>query len=126
MSKEILPKADKPRWPMPQEQRRPAGAKDAFAWGQPTTINHAVINLYLDNLGVKHSCLGYRYLIFAIQLKSMFHKIGLMRIYKMIAQECDANSSQIERAIRYAIAPYGLTNKEFIAKAIDDMMYRNS
>ena len=126
MSKEVLPKTNKLRWPLNQDQRHPADATYAFKRGQSIAINDVEINRYLDKMGVKHGCLGYRYLIFAIQLKAMFHKMGLMEIYRLVAQECGANGSRIERAIRYAITPFGLTNKEFIAQAIDNMMYQRS
>lgn len=88
------------------------------------TIKETEINRYLDNLGVKHACLGYRYLILAIQLKAEHdHDIGLMEIYRMIAKERNIRFNHVERAIRYAISPFGLTNNEFIAKSVDDIVY---
>lgn len=89
------------------------------------TIEDMQINRYLNNRGVKHANSGYRYLISAIKLKAEYgHKIGYIEIYKTIAREYGISSFyRVEGAIRYTIAPFGVTNKEFIARAVDDIIY---
>ncbi|RFZ75637.1 hypothetical protein DS742_27905 [Lacrimispora amygdalina] len=89
------------------------------------TIENAQINRYLNHMGVKHSNSGYRFLISAIKLKAEHgHKIGYVEIYNNIAREYGISSyNRVERAIRYAIASFGATNKEFIARAVDDIIY---
>ncbi len=87
-------------------------------------ITTTAINHYLDNLGVKHTYTGYRYLVEAIRLGvECNHAIGIMKIYEQIAQSHNTKSSLVERAIRSATNSFGLTNKEFISKAIDDIIY---
>lgn len=89
------------------------------------TIEDAQIIRYLNDMGLKHANLGYRFLISAIKLKAEYgHNIGYMEIYDNIAREyCVPKFNRVERAIRYAITPFGITNKEFIARAVDDILY---
>lgn len=87
-------------------------------------ITTVAINKYLDNMGVKHTYAGYKYLVEAIMLGAeRTHAIGIMKIYDQIAQIHNTKSSLIERAIRSAITSFGLSNKEFISKAVDDIIY---
>lgn len=88
-------------------------------------VKEAQINRYLNKIGVKHANSGYRFLISAIKLKAKYgYNIGYIKIYDTIAREYGISSyNRVERAIRYAIAPFGMTNKEFIARAVDDIIY---
>ena len=60
----------------------------------------------LDQIGVKHSLKGYRYIISAIE-KGLDDRNKLDRIVKVlyveIARESDSTPSRVERAIRHAI-----------------------
>ncbi len=82
----------------------------------------------LNGIGVKHACKGYRYLIIAIQIGVNNPDMALKNkdIYEIIAAKYNTKASSVERAIRYVIMPFGMTNKEFISKAIDDMNYANN
>ncbi len=107
-------------------------SKDVIRMSFPTT-NYAVhtanvdmdIYRYLEAKGIRHAYAGYRYLITAIRLglEDRSQIIKITDLYEKIAQVCGVRASRIERTIRYSIMQYGLTNKEFISKAIDDLVY---
>lgn len=88
-------------------------------------ITDTDIGRYLEAKGIRHSHTGYRYLFTAIRLgvdeHSQFWKI--MSLYAKVAQIFKERPNRIERAIRYSIKQYGLCNKEFISKAIDELVY---
>ena len=86
-------------------------------------VKDADINRYLDATGIKHSHIGYRYLLAAIQLgtKSPKSLIKITDLYQKIALNYETEVISVERAIRYAVSPLNLTNKEFITKAVDDI-----
>jgi hypothetical protein len=88
------------------------------------------INAYLESKGMKHANLGYGYLMEAIR-----HRIdnptvtNVCLIYEDIADQNGTTAHRVERAIRHAIETSAITkipNREFIAKAVDDLRYRGS
>jgi hypothetical protein len=82
------------------------------------------INRYLEQNGIKHALLGYRYL-FAIIKIGVEDRVPLKSItdlYEKVAQTYGVEAYSIERAIRYSIKRRKMTNKEFILKAIDDLV----
>jgi len=78
---------------------------------------------YLDATEVKHSHMGFRYLVSAIDLglqsPDMVYRIT--DLYNAVAVTFNASGAKVERSIRYAIKKTNLTNKEFITRAIDDI-----
>jgi hypothetical protein len=80
-------------------------------------------NRYLDTFGIKHSNMGFRYLITAVEIgyerPQLLFKIS--DLYGEIAQVYKTNKSSVEKSIRYAILSSGLTNKEFIMRAVDSI-----
>ncbi len=83
---------------------------------------------YLDEKGFKHNLLGFDYILEAISLVAN-NRNYLRNITKMllpdIAEHYDTTPSRVDRAIRHAIKLCGIkmTNSEFIAKAVDDIVY---
>ena len=86
-------------------------------------VDTKAINNYLEEQGIRHSNLGFRYLITAILLgvesPSTYKRITDM--YERIACIHLTEASAVEHAIRYSISKKGITNKEFIAKAVDEL-----
>jgi hypothetical protein len=87
---------------------------------------------YLDNLGFKHSTLGYVYLNEAVEIglerrSSLSTITGPDGLYSRIARKFNAEygtiPSRVERAIRHSIQSSDFINKSsngaFISKAID-------
>lgn len=83
------------------------------------------INSYLEDKGIKHSNLGFRYLLTAILLgidsPSIYKRITDM--YETIATIHHTDAAAVEHAIRYSVSKKNITNKEFIAKAVDELGY---
>lgn len=79
------------------------------------------ISRYFDRYNLKHSLLGYRYLIAAVQtcIDYPLSPINIFDIYKKIAEDFDVSCGSVERAIRYELSENHITNKEFILKTID-------
>ena len=78
---------------------------------------------YLDSVGLRHSLIGYRYLIAAIQfeMEDLRSCSKMMDTYEAVAVVFNTSRINVERSIRYAICPLQITNKEFILKAVDDL-----
>lgn len=88
------------------------------------TTSDFAINCYLETKGIKHALVGYRYLLTAIRL-GIDDRTQLARIndlYCRIAQMYQTEPNNVERGIRHSIIKYGLPNKEFIVKAVDDLV----
>lgn len=87
-------------------------------------IQDSSISLYLNNKGVKKSNKGYIFLVDAIRLvagaPNSFLKIT--ELYTIIALSYGTEPYCVERGIRYAISGLGVTNKEFILCAVDEML----
>ncbi len=83
------------------------------------------INRYLEGKGIKHALSGYRFLFELIQLgmEDRTRLIKMTDMYNMVSEMYEVEPNSIERAIRYSIKEYGLTSKEFITKAVDDLLY---
>lgn len=77
------------------------------------------INNYLEEQGIKHTNLGYRYLATAIVLGTESLPGKIAELYEKIADMHDTSSLSVERAIRYSLSKKETTNKEFIFKAVD-------
>lgn len=81
------------------------------------------INLYLSSRGIKNSNKGYIFLADAIRLgaetEDSVNRVS--DLYTLIAMSYGVLPQNVERAIRYAISGLGVTNKEFIAKAVHEI-----
>lgn len=84
------------------------------------SLNNQIIR-YLDQFGLKHSNMGFRYLLssITIALQNPELLIKISDIYQKVAEEYSSSTSKVERTIRYAVTPMEQTNKEFIAIAVD-------
>lgn len=84
--------------------------------------NNDMMKKYLDKCGVKHSQLGYKYLVtvFMIMDSEIDKRTNITDIYEQVAEIHDSLAKNIEKAIYYAIKHLGITNKEFIYRAIDN------
>ncbi|MCE5189128.1 MAG: EAL domain-containing protein [Eubacteriales bacterium] len=88
------------------------------------TTSDFAINCYLETKGIKHALAGYRYLLTAIRLgiDDRAHLAKINDLYCRIAQMYQTEPNNVERGIRHSIMKYGLPNKEFIVKAVDDLV----
>lgn len=91
-------------------------------------ISNAYIYQQLNSEGVKHSLLGFRYLMKLLKLMSEnpCRKKNLYDYYDEIAKIYDVKPTSVERAIRYSVSESGKTNKEFILQAFDDLLYKEA
>lgn len=82
---------------------------------------------YLDEKNVKHSNLGYRYLMDAIEIiiENPSQNQKMNGVYEKVAEMHSTTSICVERAIRHTISQKNQTSKEFISKASDDIRYSN-
>ncbi|MBP8641049.1 MAG: hypothetical protein KBI01_09175 [Oscillospiraceae bacterium] len=88
-------------------------------------VDTKAINNYLEDKGIKHSNLGFRYLLTAILL-GIDSPSGYKRItdmYETVATVHHTDAAAVEHAIRYSISKKNITNKEFITKAVDELSY---
>ncbi len=81
------------------------------------------IFLYLNGKGIKNSNKGYIFLVDAIRLGAESEDAldRVTDLYTVIAMSYGTLPQNVERGIRYAISGLGMTNKEFIIKAVDDI-----
>ena len=85
--------------------------------------NDAAISIYLSNKGLKKSNKGYCFLAEAIRM-SLGSRETLSKVtelYAAVAQKYGTQPQNVERAIRYAICVLGVTNKDFISQATEDI-----
>lgn len=86
-------------------------------------ISEITIKRYLDMQGVKHSNLGYQYLVSGMLITA--NNSGISRniadLYIQIADMYGTKPLRVERAIRHLIRNSNQTNKEFILRAVDDI-----
>lgn len=84
-------------------------------------VNSELIKNYLDKCGVKHSNLGFRYLVsaFMIVCEEPDKNTILLEVYEKVAEKHNSAPKSVEKAISYSIKHRGITNKEFIISAID-------
>lgn len=83
--------------------------------------NSTTIKNYLDRCGVKHSNLGFKYLV------SVFLIVGaepdkntiISEVYEKVAEKYNSAPKSVERAIKYSIKHRRITTKEFVIRAID-------
>ncbi len=75
---------------------------------------------YLDNVGIKHSNIGYRYLVMAIQSGSEHMELlfKINDLYVVIAERFNKSPQSVGSSIRNAISFTNQPNKEFIVKSI--------
>lgn len=83
--------------------------------------NDDMVKDYLDKFGVKHSQLGYKYLVsaFTVISEEPDKKTTLCEVYEKIAERYRSEPKCVAKAIGYAIKHNGISNKEFIFRAID-------
>ena len=83
----------------------------------------AAISLYLSSKGLNKSNKGYCFLVEAIRTalgsRDTFSKVT--ELYAAVAQKYVTQPQNVERAIRYTISALGVTNKEFISRAAEDI-----
>ncbi len=91
-------------------------------------INNAYIYQQLNREGVKHSRVGFRYLMELLRLmdENPYEKKNLYDYYDEIAKAYDVKPASVERAIRYSIAESGKTSKEFILQTYREMLYKEN
>ena len=79
---------------------------------------------YFDTYSIKHSNSGFRYLITAIQLGSddVENYSKITKLYERVAEVHSTTRTTVERSIRYSISKMNMTAKEFIMKAIFDLL----
>lgn len=85
-------------------------------------LNTTSINFYLDKKNVKHSSLGFKYLVSAFMITGIdaSQNITMAEVYQKVANKHGTRPNCVERAIRYSIKHQGITNKEFIFKAFHE------
>lgn len=88
-----------------------------------TNRDFAVYN-YLNSIGIKHSNVGFKYLIDAIcfMVEDPIENDKINVVYNKIAQKYGTSAVCVERSIRYLVRPKN-SNKEFIVKASHDIIY---
>ena len=86
-------------------------------------VGISAVYSYLEEHGIKHSNLGFRFLASAIMLglESPAYCMKIASLYEEVAKEHSSNRACVERAIRNCIPGGKITNKEFIAKAVDSL-----
>ncbi len=89
----------------------------------PGGLDAGGINDFLDSLGISHKRHGYRYISTAIKIGAHDNnkRLNITDVYEEVAGIYGSTPTAVERAIRYVITPMGMTNKEFIAKAVDEI-----
>jgi len=82
---------------------------------------------YLDKKGIKHSNVGFDYLILAILvcIEKPEYKYKTCELYKIVATQFDSTLGKVERCIRTEIKSLNSSEKngEFIAKSADFFLY---
>ena len=83
--------------------------------------NTTEVYKYLEYNGIKHSNLGFRFVATSILLgiETPSYCMKIASLYDEVARIHETSSACVERAIRNAITGVKMTNKEFIAKAVD-------
>lgn len=78
---------------------------------------------YLEEQGIKHSNLGYRYLTTSILLglNDSSACLKITDLYQKVADFHHVKASDVERTIRYSLISSKMTNKEFISRAVDEL-----
>jgi hypothetical protein len=83
-------------------------------------------NRYLDSMGIKHANTGYRYLMTALEIGAdnpqLLYRIS--DLYEKVAQIHGTKKTNVEKSIRYCVSPSGMTNKEFISRAVDNLYFQ--
>ena len=83
-------------------------------------------NRYLDSMGIKHANTGYRYLMTALEIVAdnpqLLYRIS--DLYEKVAQIHGTKKTNVEKSIRYCVSPSGMTNKEFISRAVDNLYFQ--
>ncbi len=88
-------------------------------------MNTEIYDIYqiLDRMGISHANSGYRYLLKAIEIgiRTQNNIISITNMYQEIGHEFGKNETCVERAIRYSIMSTGMSSKEFIMAAVDEI-----
>jgi hypothetical protein len=80
----------------------------------------------LDELGFKHSHLGFRYaaVIIAHCLKNPDDMLRISKAYRVCAQKAGTTPRQVDQALRHELRFHAKTedtSKEFVAHAVNDV-----
>lgn len=88
-------------------------------------LDEDMIFKYLGQTGIKYGNKGFFYCAVSIKMASenMQPTINIGEIYKKIAEQYDDNPECVARAVRYALKPLGITNKEFLIRALYEIRY---
>lgn len=93
-----------------------------------SSIKDSEINRYLDRYDIGHANKGYQYLMTGIRLllNERATRSEIMELYKLIGDQHDVSSVVVERCIRASIKASkakGTTNRDFMAKALDTLIF---
>lgn len=96
-----------------------------------STIKDSEINRYLDRYNIGHANKGYQYLMTGIRLllSERATRSEIMELYKLIGDQHGVSSTVVERCIRSSIKAsdaIGTTNRDFMAKALDTLIFDES
>ena len=90
-----------------------------------SNISNKSIGEYLESQGIRHSNVGFRYLMLGIRL-SLDGKVNYGRInsvYEEIGRQANVTVGQVDCAIRSVIRKSSdpVSNKEFLIRAVDTL-----
>ena len=92
------------------------------------TVTKARIIQYLDKHNFKHSNAGFMIIVDIVMAmaKGDVQRLNISNAYKMIAEQTDSTKENVEKSIRFAIKNSecnGMTNKEFLCRAYDEIVF---
>ena len=89
------------------------------------TISNKTISDYLDEKGIGHSRIGYRYLMMGLRalLDGKVDRCNVSAVYDYVSLATNVSPGQVDRAIRGSIRKSNspVTNKEFLLRTLDDL-----
>lgn len=96
-----------------------------------SVIRNSQISQYLDKEGIAHANLGYKFLMTGIRLllDEKVMRGETMELYKKIGEIYGTDVGTVERSIRSSVRgsyAVGTPNREFFAKACDNLIFSNS
>lgn len=84
---------------------------------------------YLDQRSFRHSNAGFMIIVHVLEamIRGEAHRQNLVKAYELVAQQANISKDSVEKSIRFAIRNSkvkGMTNKEFICRAYDDLVFQ--
>lgn len=84
---------------------------------------------YLDQRGFRHSNAGFMVIVRVLEtmIRGEVNRQNLAKAYEAVAQQTSVSKDSVEKSIRFAIRnskSKGMTNKEFICRAYDDLVFQ--